>query len=166
MDQSAGAQFRYVGGNQLGSVIPPAQRRTSGEVKQELIGGGSFRLSSLRGKVVVLNFWASWCAPCKTESPQLESTYRRQRAHGVQFVGIDMKDEKQSALAFVHDVGITYPIVYDQPGRSALQIGNVSTRGLPTTVVIDKQGRVAAVYTGALMQADIEPVVVKLAAET
>jgi thiol-disulfide isomerase/thioredoxin len=165
VDQSGASQFRYVGITTRGSVIPVAQRRLSGDVRQQLITGGDFRLSDLRGKVVVLNFWASWCGPCKTESPHLQAVYQRQKAHGVSFVGIDIKDEKQAALAFIHDFGVTYPIVYDEPARSALQIGNVPTRGLPTTVVIDKVGRVAAIYTGALFEADIEPVVVKLAAE-
>jgi thiol-disulfide isomerase/thioredoxin len=166
VDQSGASQFRYVGVTKRGAVIPAAQRRLSGDVRQRLITGGDFRLSDLRGEVVVLNFWASWCGPCKTESPHLEAVYQRQKAHGVQFVGIDIKDEKQAALAFIHDFGVTYPIVYDEPARSALQIGDVPTRGLPTTVVIDKLGRVAAIYTGALLEADIEPVVVKLVAET
>jgi peroxiredoxin len=117
----------------------------------------------------VIGFWRSvgysQSEPCKTESPHLQAVSERQKKHGVQFVGIDIKDEKQAALAFVDDFGVTYPIVYDEPARSALQIGNLPTRGLPTTVVIDKLGRVAAIYTGALFEADIEPVVMKLAAE-
>lgn len=165
VDQSGAAQYRYVGITTRGTVIPAARRRLSGDVRQQLITGGDFRLSDLRGKVVVLNFWASWCGPCKTESPHLQAVYERQKNHGVTFVGIDIKDEKQAALAFIHDFGVTYPIVYDEPARSALQIGDVPTRGLPTTVVIDKRGRVAAIYTGALFDTDIEPVVVKLAAE-
>lgn len=165
VDQSGASQFRYVGVTTRGTVIPAAQRRLSGDVRQQLITGGDFRLSDLRGKVVVLNFWASWCGPCKTESPHLQAVYQRQKTHRVVFVGIDIKDEKQAALAFIHDFGVTYPIVYDEPARSALQIGDVPTRGLPTTVVIDKRGRVAAIYTGALFDADIEPIVVKLAAE-
>jgi thiol-disulfide isomerase/thioredoxin len=165
VDQSGASQFRYVGITRRGSVIPIAQRRPSGDVHHQLITGGDFRLSGLRGKVVVLNFWASWCGPCKTESPHLQAVYQRQKTHGVTFVGIDIKDEKQAAVAFVHDFGVTYPIVYDEPARSALQIGEVPTRGLPTTVVIDKLGRVAAIYTGALFAADIEPIVVGLAAE-
>lgn len=165
VDQSGASQFRYVGVTTRGAVVPAAQRRLSGDVRQQLITGGDFRLSDLRGKVVVLNFWASWCGPCKTESPHLQAVYQRQKTHGVVFVGIDIKDEKQAAIAFIHDFGVTYPIVYDEPARSALQIGDVPTRGLPTTVVIDKRGRVAAIYTGALFDADIEPIVVKLAAE-
>jgi thiol-disulfide isomerase/thioredoxin len=165
VDQTSAAKYRYVGVTQRGNVIPVGQRRLSGEVRQQLINGGDFRLSSLRGKVVVLNFWASWCGPCKMESPHLQAVSERQKAHGVQFVGIDIKDEKQAALAFVHDFGVTYPIVYDEPARSALQIGGIPTRGLPTTVVIDKHGKVAAIYTGALFEADIEPIVMKLEAE-
>jgi thiol-disulfide isomerase/thioredoxin len=122
-------------------------------------------LSSYLGKVVVINFWASWCGPCVAESPQLEGVFERQKVKGVQFVGIDVKDEKQAAQAFIKDAGVTYPIIFDQPGRSALQLGAVNIQGLPVTALLDRQGRVAAVYTGGLLAPDIEPVVVQLAAE-
>ncbi|HEX2904572.1 MAG TPA: TlpA disulfide reductase family protein, partial [Jatrophihabitans sp.] len=78
-------------------------------VSGTLIGGGQLALSGYLGKVVVINFWASWCGPCVAESPQLEGVYERQKARGVQFVGIDVKDEKQAAQAFINDAGVTYP---------------------------------------------------------
>jgi len=165
VDQSAGSSYRYVGTTTRGQLTPIAQRKAAGTVSGTLIGGGSLALSSYLGKVVVINFWASWCGPCVSESPQLEGVYERQRAKGVQFVGIDVKDEKQTAQAFIKDAGVSYPIIFDQPGRSALQLGAVNIQGLPVTALLDRHGRVAAVYTGGLLAPDIEPVVQRLAAE-
>jgi thiol-disulfide isomerase/thioredoxin len=165
VDQNAAGSSRYVGTTIRGQLTPIAQRKPAGAVSGTLIGGGQLALSSYLGKVVVINFWASWCGPCVAESPQLEGVFERQKVKGVQFVGIDVKDEKQAAQAFIKDAGVTYPIIFDQPGRSALQLGAVNIQGLPVTALLDRQGRVAAVYTGGLLAPDIEPVVVQLAAE-
>jgi thiol-disulfide isomerase/thioredoxin len=165
VDQTAAGSYRYVGTTKRAQLTPISQRKPAGAVSGTLIGGGQLALSSYLGKVVVINFWASWCGPCVAESPQLEGVYERQKVKGVQFVGIDVKDEKQAAQAFIKDAGVTYPIIFDQPGRSALQLGAVNIQGLPVTALLDRQGRVAAVYTGGLLAPDIEPVVLQLAAE-
>lgn len=161
---SAG-DYRYVGTTPRGQVIPVAQRRAAGPAVGTLIGGGTVALSQYRGKVVVVNFWASWCGPCRAESPQLEAVFRAQKAHGVQFVGIDIKDEKQAAAAFVKDAGVSYPIIFDQLGRTALQLGAINVQGLPITAMLDRAGRVAAIYSGGVTAADIEPAITALVAE-
>jgi thiol-disulfide isomerase/thioredoxin len=146
------------------SLTPAAQRRTAGNITATLLDGGTFTLSALRGKVVVLNFWASWCHPCRSESPMLEGVYRRHASDGVRFVGIDVLDTEQRARALIDDTGVTYPVVYDEADRTARQLGNV-VAGVPVTVLIDRAGRVAAVHYGALTRADLEPVVARLARE-
>jgi peroxiredoxin len=92
--------------------------------------------------------------------------YRAYKAKGVDFVGIDFKDQRGKAESFVKDNDISFPIVYDQQGKTALQMGHLPAQGLPFTVLIDKQQRVAAVYTGdPLTPMDLEPVLNKQLAE-
>ena len=127
-----------------------------------LLDGGGWTLNSLNGQVVVLNYWATWCAPCRIETPNLQKVYTAWKPKGVTFVGIDVKEANRSPVqAFVKDNAVTYPIVFDEGAKTALQIGHLPLQGLPNTVVIDKQGRVAAVYVGNVLPADLEPVLVK-----
>lgn len=166
VDQTANNQFRYQGGNQKGSLIAAADRKQAGPVGGNLIGGGDYRLSDDRGKVVVLNFFASWCAPCQVETPQFDSLYRARKDAGVQFVGLDVKDPSKSGVqSWLQAKQITFPVVYDEPGKSAIQLGDVPLAGLPATVLIDKQGRVAAVYTQEVFAKDLEPALDQLVGE-
>jgi peroxiredoxin len=105
-----------------------------------LEGKGSVSLASLRGKTVVLNFFASWCGPCKREAPDLESLWRRYRSDGVVVLGVDSGDARGSARRFLGAHGVTYPIVFD-PGQT-LALGPYSLPGLPVTYVLNPQGRV------------------------
>jgi peroxiredoxin len=166
VDQSAGNQFRYVQANKKGSVIEVAKRKQAGPVTGTLLAGGDYRLSDDRGKVVVLNYFASWCPPCQTETPQFDSIYRERKSAGVQFIGMDVKDpSKSAAQSWIKDKGVTFPVVYDEAARSAIQLGEVPMAALPSTVVIDKQGRVAAVYVGAVLPKDLTAVLDELTTE-
>jgi len=165
VDQTANTQFRYVAATKLGTVIKASDRKPAGPLSGELLSGGTYSLSSDRGHVVVLNFWATWCGPCVTETPQLDALYRQRKASGVRFVGLDVKDSRDSARDFVRDKDITYPIVFDPNAKTALQLGHIPAAGLPVTPVIDKQGRVAAVYIGSVLPADLAPVLNQLVAE-
>jgi thiol-disulfide isomerase/thioredoxin len=161
----SGKTYEFRSATQLGKIIAQGERKPAGPFTGDLIGGGTTSLSAYRGKVVVLNFWASWCAPCRIESPQLDIVYRRMKAKGVDFVGVDTKDVKSNAQAFVKDFDISYPIVYDERGEIAVRLGNLPARGLPFTVLIDKTGEVAAVYVGQLTAKDLQGPLDKLAAE-
>ena len=166
VDQSAGNQFRYVQANKKGSVIEAANRKQAGPVSGVLLAGGNYRLSDDRGKVVVLNYFASWCPPCQTETPQFDSIYRERKSSGVQFIGLDVKDpSKSAAQSWIKDKGITFPVVYDEAAKSAIQLGDVPMAALPSTVVIDRQGRVAAVYVGAVLPKDLTSALDELTAE-
>jgi thiol-disulfide isomerase/thioredoxin len=165
VDQSAGGQFRYVSSSVLGKTWAPADREKVGEISAQLLDGGTFHLAQDAGKVVVINYWASWCNPCQVETPQFDSVYRAYKSKGVDFVGVDFKDERASAESFVRNNDISFPIVYDQQGKTALELGNLPALGLPFTVLVDKQQRVAAVYTQQLAPKDLEPVLNKLLAE-
>jgi thiol-disulfide isomerase/thioredoxin len=168
VDQSAGGQFRYVQANQKGSLIDAVKRKPAGPVSGQLISGGDYALSSDRGRVVVLNFLASWCGPCQTETPQYEQIYQQRKAAGLKIVGFDVKDPNRGGVEswLKEKVGATFPVVYDPTAKTALQLGDFPLVGLPGTVLIDKQGRVAAVYTVPQLPADLNPVLDKLSKES
>lgn len=99
---------------------------------------GTLSLASLRGKGVVVNFWASWCIPCKEEAPFLQKTYQRYRSRGLVVVGIDAQDFRQDALRFMKRYGITYPVVYDGKGST---LGTWGVTGFPETFFVDRKGK-------------------------
>jgi len=114
-----------------------------------LDGDGRRTLASFRGKPVVLNFWASWCTPCRQEAPLLEKAQKRLAAHGGTVVGITFRDTTPDARAFVRRYGLTYPSLRDVDGKLAEDYG---TRALPETFVIDRSGRVRAISRGVVSQ--------------
>ncbi|HEY7197805.1 MAG TPA: redoxin domain-containing protein [Gaiellaceae bacterium] len=99
---------------------------------------GKLSLASLRGKVVVLNFWASWCHPCKEESGVLERAWQRYKGQDVVVVGVDGQDVAGDAVAFAKRYGLTYPLVYDGPASLATKYG---VSGFPETWFIDRDGK-------------------------
>ncbi len=108
---------------------------------------GELTLSSLEGKAVVLNVWASWCIPCKEEAPFLERMWQRNRKRGLVVVGLDAKDFRRDARRFVGRFGLTFPIVYDGPGDT---LGGYGVTGFPETFVLDRQGKVLEAFAGAV----------------
>ena len=114
-----------------------------------LFDSGQLTLSDLRGQVVVVNFWASWCVPCRTEAPILEQTWRRYRDRGVVFVGVDYLDTDKEALAFLEEFSVTYPNGPDLGSRIAEAY---RIQGVPETFFIAKDGRVADLEIGPLTE--------------
>jgi thiol-disulfide isomerase/thioredoxin len=151
-----GSTYRFRSAQQLDTLIAKADRKPAGSFTGPLLAGGTTSLAAYRGKVVVLNFWASWCTPCKIETPQFDLVYRQLKGDGVDFVGIDTKDIKSKAVSFVKDFDISYPIVYDEQGEVAVRLGDLPARALPFTVLIDKRGDVAAVYAQRLTAKDLQ----------
>ena len=99
---------------------------------------GPVSLASLKGKVVVLNFWASWCIPCKQESPRMQEAYLKYRDQGVVVLGVDAQDFTGDARAFARKYGLTYPIVHDGQGKTLTPYG---VTGFPETFFVDRQGK-------------------------
>lgn len=114
------------------------------------LGGGSLTLSDYRGTIVVVNLWASWCGPCRKEQPVLERLSREYRARGVEFLGVNIKDQEAAALAFQSEFDVTYPSFFDE----AAQLGfELHAQVLPTTYVIDRLGRLVLRLTGTVDEA-------------
>jgi cytochrome c biogenesis protein CcmG/thiol:disulfide interchange protein DsbE len=110
-----------------------------------LSGGGEEALSDYRGRVVVLNFWASWCEPCRAESPLLQRWHTRISRQGGTVLGVDVLDVSSDARDFIREHGLTYPMLRDRDGDSQADFGVVA---YPETVVIDRRGRIAALERG------------------
>ena len=109
---------------------------------------GDLTLSSLRGKAVVLNAWASWCLPCKEEAPFLEQVWQEERDRGLVVVGLDAKDFRSDARRFARRFDLTFPIVFDGPGDVAADRYGVT--GFPETFVLDREGKVVDVFVGGI----------------
>src|SRR5256885_942055 len=130
----------------LDEAVAKGQRPVAPSLTLPLLGRpGARSLTSFRGKPVILNFWASWCDPCRLEAPMLEKAQRRLAAAGGTVLGVTYRDASPDSEAFVHKFDLTYPSLRDVDGQLAKQYG---TRALPETFVIDGSGHVAAVQRG------------------
>ena len=120
-----------------------------------LDGKGELSLASLRGKAVVINFWASWCDPCEEEAQELEAAWRKYRARGLVVVGVDAHDFDGDAREFVREHGATYPIVYDGQGKTLEPYG---VEAFPETYFVDRRGRLVAERIQGPVDANAETV--------
>ena len=123
-------------------------------------GGGNLALADLKGTPVVLNFWASWCGPCKEEAPVLAAAEKEWRAKGVVFLGVDSEDTNSDALEFVDDYGIEYRSVTDPQGKIELEYG---VTGFPETFFIDANGVIQGKYIGAIDAATLDASITQIA---
>jgi thiol-disulfide isomerase/thioredoxin len=165
VSQGADNNNRYVAGDGRTIVFAAADRKAAPAVSGSTLDGTSFDLAALHGKVVVVNFWASWCAPCRLESADLEATHQSTKDGGVSFVGVDSRDQKDAAVAFLAG-RITYPSLFDPEGRIALRFSDVPPNTFPATLVVDKNGKVAAVIRTTVREADLTALVKRIGAES
>ncbi len=159
VDVNNGGEFRFVAGTPAGEVIPVGKRASAPEFAGTLLDGTDFSSKALTGHVAVLNFWGSWCAPCRVETPEFSKVATDLAHQGVDFLGIDVKEtDQQFAQAFVDRFGISFPSLYDPRGEVALAFRGYPANAIPSTIVLDPAGRVAAVYTGSVQQKDLRRV--------
>ena len=109
--------------------------------------GDTISLADLRGKPVIINFWASWCPPCRTEAPLIERTWLAYKDRGLVFLGVNIQDRKEDALNYMREFSITYPNGPDPSGEIAIDYG---VSGLPVTFFINRQGEVVRRWVGAI----------------
>jgi thiol-disulfide isomerase/thioredoxin len=132
-------------------AYPAGHRPLAPDLTGTSLTGATIKLSSYRGKTVVLNFWGSWCSPCRSEAPVLALLDKQYASKGVAFLGDDVGDTPANALAFTRGVGISYPSINDQAYAVVAQLSQVvPVSDTPTTVVIDKTGHVAGTILGAI----------------
>jgi thiol-disulfide isomerase/thioredoxin len=165
-DVKGGLGFQYqAAGDAALTWVAPANRSTVSGVKGQLLDGTAFDLSSWRSHVVVVNFWGSWCGPCQQEVQALEQVYTDDGSKGVEFLGVDVRDNRASADAFVRKHSVTYPSLYDESNLLALQFRHIPPNATPTTIVLDRQGRIAARHSGGILYTQLRSVVDQVLAE-
>src|SRR5262249_49931851 len=132
-----GGSFAGIAVNAVGQAAP-LRVRPAPDFALPLFDGGSFRLSEQRGRVVLINYWASWCPPCRDEAPTLEAAWRAYRDRGVVLVGLDVWDSETDARAFLKEFGVTYPNGPDASGEILIDYG---VTGVPETYFVDRSGQ-------------------------
>lgn len=124
--------------------------------------GETITLSELRGQVVIINFWASWCPPCREEAPYLEQTWRKYKDQGVVFIGVDYADTKKEALAYIEEFDITY---FNGPDLGTRISQAYNMQGVPETFFVDKKGEIRWVHVGPLYPPTLDERIDALLAE-
>lgn len=163
---STGSEFVFVSpGGKTDITYDGADRKAiGGDLSGESLTepGRQIKLSDFAGRIVVINIWGSWCGPCRVEAPELQKLTDA----GTQVLGIDVRDYQRSAAEdFVRDRHLTYPSIYDPPARSLLALKGYPRSVVPSTIVLDRRHRVAAVFLRDLLATDLMPVTQRLAGE-
>ncbi|MEU6641136.1 TlpA disulfide reductase family protein [Saccharomonospora sp. NPDC046836] len=166
---SRGSSFTFVSpGGQTDIFYEGADRQPMPELSGEDLFDETKQISvaDYRGKVVVINIWGQWCGPCRAEAPEMQQVYDQLKDQGVQVLGIDVRDLDRSAPQdFVRNRSLTYPSIYDPSGRSLLQLSGYPRNVVPSTIIVDKQQRVAAIFLRPLLASDVTPVAQRLLQE-
>jgi thiol-disulfide isomerase/thioredoxin len=151
----------FVSGKGIITAVAPADREKPGEVAGETLDGQDVSLEQYAGKVVVVNVWGSWCAPCRKEAPMLADAAREWADKDVVFLGINTRDQsKAAAEAFVRRFDIPYDSLYDPQGRTLLSFrDSLAMSSIPSTVVVDADGRAAGRVLGELSRSTLDGLV-------
>lgn len=165
-----GGQFEFVspGGQTTIFYDPPAERGTVGPIRGDslLDEGTEIGVDDHEGKVVILNLWGSWCGPCRSEADDLQRVADATAGDGVVLLGVNLRDDRTAAADFITDRGLRWESIFDPPGRSLLGLRGYPRNVVPSTIVLDRKHRVAAVFLTELLDTDLLPVVERVAAES
>lgn len=142
-------------------------RPAAPQVTGTTLTGQKFSLAAERGSLVVLNFWGSWCSPCRTEAPALATLARQLGSQSVRFVGVDVRDSPSSAEAFMRTFGVSYPSLNDPGDEIALTFhSTLPPTGIPSTLLIDRTGHIAARIVGGVTYSGLKALIMKVNAGT
>jgi thiol-disulfide isomerase/thioredoxin len=140
----------------VGQVIPAAQRPPGPDISGTTLTGKHLNIASWRGHTVVINFWGSWCVPCRKEAPVLRRAADDTRPLGVRFAGIDIREEPSAGLAFERNYHIPYPSISDPGDLIAARFGTAAPMATPSTYILDRHGRIAWAWFGATSYGQLE----------
>lgn len=151
------------------STVAKGERTAPHKLSGETLEGKQLDIADLKGKVVVMNVWGSWCPPCRAEAPYFSKVSKETKDKGVEFVGINTRDHnKGPALAFEKDYEIAYPSLYDPVGKlivNGFPRGSLSPQAIPSTIVLDREGKIAARSLKALDDEELRKMIDPLIAE-
>ena len=162
----AGDNKNYVAGDGSVTEFAAGDRKEAVQIQGALFSGAKVTPADFQGKVSILNFWFAGCAPCRVEAPVLEELHQEFKDQGVQFFGVNLRDEKPTAEAFEKTFNLTYPSFDDKDGGVLLSVsGLVPPGAVPTTLVLDKQGRVASRVLGEIEKGTLKALITAAVAE-
>lgn len=165
-DVESGDGQGFVSGDGSAQVIDKADRVAAPELEGPTLDGAELALDDFAGDVVVLNLWASWCGPCRAEAPALQEVYTDSRKQGVEFLGINSRDQEAAAVAFEENYGITYPSLVDETGELQLAFyDSVPATSIPWTLIVDRDGLIAARILGPTTYTQLSDLVAEVSSE-
>ena len=149
----------YISGDGTTLLVSPDDRGEAVKLSGETLAGTQLDIADWQGKPVVVNLWASWCGPCRSEAVELENSYLQFKDQGVEFLGLNTRDGLAAAKAFNDRFKTSYPSISDKDGQLTLAFGNLGPAATPSTIILDSKGRVAARILGPTTESELRVVI-------
>lgn len=158
-NSSTAGETSFVAGNGAMTLLEPADRGDRVELSGKTLDGADLELATYYGQVIVVNVWASWCGPCRAEATELANVAKEFLDRDVQFIGLNTRDGLAAAQAFNKRFETGYPSIQDKDGKLTLAFGNLGPAATPTTLVLDKEHRVAGRVLGPVTEAQLRSLI-------